>query len=151
MKCPYCGNTKTKVIESRPTHDHTKVRRRRSCINCKRRFTTYEQPQKTLMVLKLDCSREKFDPNKLLLGIQKACRKRPVTPEKMEALVDEIEQEVLSKYGYEISSQALGELVIRKLKTLDPIAYIRFASVYKKFTDIDDFKKTIEEIQKDNN
>ncbi len=143
MRCPYCtGNTR--VLDKRDTENIT--RRRRECQKCKKRFTTYERIETNLRILKKDKRREAFDREKLLLGLMKACEKRPVSQETIEKAVAEIEAK-LRGYGPEIPSKIIGEMVMKKLKKIDKIAYIRFASVYRAFQDIGDFKKTIKELK----
>ena len=140
MKCPYCGNTETKVIDSRPTDDGNTIRRRRECEICSKRFTTYEKLEEVvIMVIKKDGSRERFDRNKVLNGIIKACEKRPVSLAKMEMVVNDIERGLNNMMEKEISSTFIGELVMERLKDLDEVAYVRFASVYRQFTDINTF------------
>lgn len=145
MKCPFCS-TETKVIDKRDSENIT--RRRRECLNqkCKKRFTTYERVETNLRVIKKDNSREAFDREKLKTGILKACEKRPITEEQIEKAINEIEIKLRS-YGIEIESKKIGDLVMKKLKKLDKIAYIRFASVYHEFKDIDEFKNTIKELK----
>ena len=145
MKCPYCGNENTKVTDKRDAEKET--RRRRECLKCKRRFTTYERADVDIIVLKKDERREKFSRDKLLAGLMRACEKRPVSHEKLEEVVDEIEENIRKK-GKEVESKFIGELVMRYLKKIDKVAYIRFASVYQDFKDLADFKKEIKEIGK---
>ncbi|MGB9708306.1 MAG: transcriptional regulator NrdR [Candidatus Pacearchaeota archaeon] len=144
MKCPYCSS-ETKVLDKRDTQDIT--RRRRECLNkrCKKRFTTYERIETNVRVVKKDKRREPFSREKLILGMVKACEKRPVSQEAIEKAVNEIEAKVRA-FGPEVPSKAIGELVMKQLKKLDKIAYIRFASVYREFQDVGDFKRTIKEI-----
>lgn len=144
MRCVYCGN-KTKVINKR--NIDSGVRRRRECLKCKRRFTTYEKAEVDLIVIKKDGRREKFDREKLKRGILKACEKRPVSIEKIDKMIAEIEEEIRKSKKKEIKSKIIGELVMKKLKKLDKVAYIRFASVYREFKDIDDFNKEIKKIR----
>lgn len=137
MKCPHCGYEESKVIDSRPIDDNASIRRRRECQKCQARFTTYEvieniQP----IVIKKDGSREYFDKNKLLVGLLKACQKRPVDSAK---IADEIEQELQNSLKLEITSYELGEMVMEKLKAIDAVAYVRFASVYREFKDVETF------------
>ena len=142
MKCPYCSYDETKVIETREAEDTT--RRRRECLKCKKRFTTYEKVESvSLIVIKKDNNREQFDKQKLEKGIVKACEKRPVPYEKIKKAVDDIEKALRSKKTTEVKSSDIGNIVIRKLKSLDKVAYIRFASVYKEFEDPGDFKKEV--------
>ena len=140
MKCPVCGYTESKVIDSRPSEEGSSIRRRRECLSCQNRFTTYEKIETLpLLVIKKDRTRELFDKNKLLSGIIKACHKRPVTMEQMEEVATEIEAELQNSLSREISSQSIGVLVMDKLKSLDPVAYVRFASVYREFKDVNTF------------
>ncbi len=143
MKCIYCG-AETKVTDKRESPDGT--RRRRECLKCKKRFTTYEKPeQKKIIIVKKDGRREAYDREKLKRGLMKACEKRPVSTEKIDQTMEEIEDK-LQKKGKEVKSVMLGEMVMNKLKKLDKVAYIRFASVYRDFKDIKDFKKELKEL-----
>lgn len=147
MRCPFCEAPDTKVIDSRPTDEGQSIRRRRECESCKKRFTTYERVDAVFfMVVKRDGSRESFDRNKVLNGIIKACEKRPVTMAQMEAVVSEIERGLNNMMEKEISSEFIGEVVMEKLKTLDEVAYVRFASVYRQFTDVSTFVKEVEKL-----
>ena len=147
MKCPICGYTESKVIDSRPSEEGSSIRRRRECLSCQNRFTTYEKIETLpLLVVKKDKTRELFDKNKLLSGIIKACHKRPVTMEQMEEVATEIEAELQNSLSREISSQSIGVLVMDKLKSLDPVAYVRFASVYREFKDLDTFMRELEQL-----
>ncbi|HIE43973.1 MAG TPA: transcriptional repressor NrdR [Candidatus Omnitrophica bacterium] len=149
MKCPFCGNLANKVIDSRLTSNFLSIRRRRECLGCRRRFTTYERIEEVpFMVVKKDGRREPFQREKLLKGILKACEKRPVATEKVEMLVERIERDVKERSYDEASSERIGEMVIEGLKNLDRVAYIRFASVYRQFTDIEDFLKEVEQFSK---
>jgi transcriptional repressor NrdR len=140
MKCPFCGNEEDKVIDSRPSQDGRSVRRRRECEKCSKRFTTYEYIENvSLTVAKNDGRREAFDRQKLQRGIELACNKRPVSLKKISSLVDEIEEELQGLTKKEVTSKEVGELVMKKLKELDEVAYVRFASVYHKFKDINEF------------
>lgn len=140
MKCPYCGAADTKVIDSRPADDGERIRRRRLCTACNKRFTTYEVLEKVpLIVIKKDKSREAFDRQKLLNGLIRACEKRPVSLQTLETAVDNIEQELLNTYEREVTSICVGELAMDQLKKIDEVAYVRFASVYRQFSDIDTF------------
>lgn len=145
MKCPYCSS-ETKVIDKRDSQDIT--RRRRECLNkkCKKRFTTYERVETNVRVIKKDKRREPFSREKLLIGITKACEKRPISQEAIEKVVNEIEAKIRA-YGPEVPSKFIGELVMKQLKKLDKVAYVRFASVYREFQDVGDFKKTIKELK----
>lgn len=147
MKCPFCDNPDTKVIDSRPTEEGHAIRRRRGCDRCNKRFTTYEKVEETiLMVVKKDGKREAFDRNKLLRGIARACEKRPVSLASMEAMVDEIERKLNHLMEKEIASDYIGELVMDELKDVDEVSYVRFASVYRQFTDVNTFMKEIEKL-----
>jgi len=145
MKCPYCSDEETKVVDKRETDDNSVTRRRRECLKCEKRFTTYENVERIeLTVIKKDSKREMFNKQKLLSGFLKACEKRPISRDMIEEAVIEIEQELLKMEGKEIDSKEIGELVMNKLKKLDKVAYIRFASVYKDFADVEDFKKELD-------
>ncbi|HME87534.1 MAG TPA: transcriptional regulator NrdR [Candidatus Nanoarchaeia archaeon] len=145
MKCPFCGNEDTRVSDKRETDDNSITRRRRECLKCKKRFTTYEEVERIdVTVIKKENVRQLFNPQKILSGMLKACEKRPISRDMIEEAVKEIEQEVLSMDSKEIPSKQLGELVMDKLKKLDKVAYIRFASVYKDFEDVADFKKELD-------
>ena len=147
MKCIYCGSLDSKVIDSRISEDGASIRRRRECLSCGRRFTTYETVERIpVFVIKKDGTREAFDVNKLKNGIMKACEKRPVSYESIEKLVSDIEQTVYNLGVNEISSDRIGDEVMKGLKALDTVAYVRFASVYKEFKDIDTFLSEIERI-----
>ena len=147
MKCPYCGNSDTRVIDSRPVDDAASIRRRRICDKCKKRFTTYEKiEESTLMVVKKDGSRELFDRNKVRNGIVTACKKRPVTTEQIDNLVDNIERKLNSMMQKEIISTMIGEVILENLRELDEVAYVRFASVYKHFDDVRSFINEIEKL-----
>jgi transcriptional repressor NrdR len=144
MKCRYCLSTESKVVDSRPTDDGTSIRRRRECINCGKRFTTYEKIEEIpIMVVKKDGSREPFDSSKILSGVRKACEKRPVSSADQELLVDSVVREVFNSLEQEVPSNAIGEMVIRRLKDLDDVAYVRFASVYRQFKDISTFMEEL--------
>lgn len=146
MKCPYCQYTESKVIDSRPADEGEKIRRRRECLQCGKRFTTYEIIETTpLMIIKKDGSIEQFDREKLLNGILRACEKRPVTLKSIEELVDHIEGRLRNSLESEITSQQIGELAMEELRGLDEVAYVRFASVYRQFKDVNTF---LDELQK---
>lgn len=150
MKCPYCAHTESKVVDSRPTEDAEKIRRRRECLNCGRRFTTYEVVETTpLVVVKKDKSRQMFDRNKLLAGLLRACEKRPVSVDTLDQLVDSIEQGYANQLVKEVTSRELGEYVLKKLKELDKVAYIRFASVYRDFSDVETFMQELRKLQQE--
>jgi len=147
MRCPYCENPDTKVIDSRPTEEGHAIRRRRGCEKCGKRFTTYEKIEETIiMIIKKDGRREVFDRSKVMSGIVKACEKRPVPVAEMERVVNEIERALNNTMEKEIESNFVGELVMEKLKELDEVAYVRFASVYRQFTDVNTFVKEIEKL-----
>lgn len=149
MKCPFCGYLESKVIDSRPADDGQKIRRRRECIQCAKRFTTYEGIESMpVIVVKRDKSRQVFDRNKLLSGMLRACVKRPVTLDVLENAIDSIEAQLQNSLDREISSTQLGELTLDKLKDIDEIAYVRFASVYRDFKDIDSFLMELNNLRK---
>lgn len=140
MKCPYCGFVESKVIDSRPTDESNSIRRRRECLKCQKRFTTYEKLEAiSLAVIKKDNSRQAYNREKVLKGIITACEKRPISLAQMESIVDTVESELYQSMTREIESKNIGERVMEKLKKLDEVAYVRFASVYKRFDDIDTF------------
>jgi len=145
MRCPRCGNLDDKVIDSRTARNGDVIRRRRECFRCGHRFTTYEEVVKNrLRVVKQDGRREDFDRHKLVNGIQRACEKRPVSQEQIESLADSVISELESEYDREIPSSAIGRKVMDKLKALDEVAYVRFASVYRQFTDVSQFLAAIQ-------
>jgi len=147
MKCPFCGFLEDKVIDSREREDGFQIRRRRECLRCWKRFTTYEEiEEKVLIVIKSDGRREKFSREKIFNGIQKACEKRPISIERISEIVDGIEQELRQKFESEVASKEIGHVIMKNLKKLDGIAYVRFASVYREFKDITDFQKEVEQI-----
>ena len=140
MKCRYCLSTESKVVDSRPTDDGTSIRRRRECISCGKRFTTYEKIEEIpIMVIKKDGTREAFNSEKILSGVRKACEKRPVSTSDMDELVDGVVREVFNSLEQEVHTDAIGEMVMLRLKDLDEVAYVRFASVYRQFKDINTF------------
>ena len=144
MKCPFCGYTDSKVIDSRPAEDGTTIRRRRECLECQKRFTTYEVIERMpLVVIKRDGSRESFDKIKIINGVVRACEKRPVTMAQIEQIADDIEQELRGRLESEVQSERVGELVMGRLKELDEVAYVRFASVYRSFKDINTFMEEL--------
>lgn len=148
MKCVYCGYADSKVIDSRPTDDGERIRRRRVCLSCNRRFTTYETVEMLpIIVVKKDKSKELFDSQKILRGLVRACEKRSVPIEVLEDAVASIESQLLSNSSREVSSVTIGEMVMDKLKDIDEVAYIRFASVYKQFKDIDSFMDELKKIK----
>ncbi|GAB1477017.1 transcriptional regulator NrdR [Bacillota bacterium] len=147
MRCPFCETNDTKVIDSRPTEEGHAIRRRRECDNCGKRFTTYEKVEEVLfMVIKKDGSREAFDRNKVLNGIMKACEKRPVPMADIEKIVSDIERGLNNMMEKEIESKVIGEVIMEHLKQLDEVAYVRFASVYRQFTDVNTFVAEIEKL-----
>jgi transcriptional repressor NrdR len=147
MKCPYCGNPDTKVVDSRPTEEGSAIRRRRECESCGRRFTTYETVEEVpIVVVKKDGSRQTFDRNKLERGIIRACEKRSVPLAEIEKMVTEIESELAGSMKKEVDSAQVGEMVMAHLKTLDDVAYVRFASVYRQFTDAESFRQEVEKL-----
>ena len=147
MKCPYCGYGESKVIDSRPTDEGERIRRRRECLRCEKRFTTYEIIETTpLMVIKRDGSREAFDRGKLLRGMLKSCEKRQVSLDTLEEAVTEIEQVMQNSLEREVTSQQVGELAMEKLRKIDQVAYVRFASVYRQFKDINSFLAELKNI-----
>ena len=147
MKCPFCGAIDSKVIDSRPTEDGEKIRRRRECLSCKKRFTTNEIVETVpLMVIKRDHSREAFDRQKLLNGMLRACEKRPVSYQQLDAAVSNIEQALLNSYDREVTSMHVGELAMEQLKHIDDVAYVRFASVYRQFSDVNTFMEELKDM-----
>ena len=149
MKCPYCGHEETQVIDTRETENLEATRRRRECLKCNKRFTTYERVEEAeIIVVKKDGKRERFERQKLLNGILKACEKRPIPLDKVEKLVDEVESDLRKRDSVEVDSKVIGEIAMKKLKTLDKVAYIRFASVYREFEDLDRFEEELEKLQK---
>ncbi|MCL1982359.1 MAG: transcriptional regulator NrdR [Clostridiales bacterium] len=152
MKCPFCENADTKVIDSRPTEEGHAIRRRRECDSCGKRFTTYEKIEEMLlMVIKKDGKREAFDRDKIFKGISKACEKRAVPMAEIEKVVDEIERGLNNTMEKEIESKFIGELIMEQLKRIDEVAYVRFASVYRQFTDVNTFIAEIEKLMKSKN
>ena len=152
MKCPKCGYTESKVVDSRPSEEGASIRRRRECLSCQNRFTTYETVEKLpLLVIKKDKTRQAFDKTKLLNGIIEACHNRPITLEQMESVVNEIELELQNSLTHEVSSSKIGVLVMEKLKALDEVAYVRFASVYREFKDLDTFMRELEKLKSQKN
>ena len=149
MICPFCAHQETKVVDKREGSDGKTTRRRRECLKCARRFTTFERVQTLdLLVIKKDGKREVFDRVKLRGGIIKACEKRPISAQEVEKILDQVEADLRKKNANEVSSKKIGELVIRRLKKLDEIAYIRFASVYRQFADLSDFEKELAKLSK---
>ena len=150
MRCPFCGEQESKVVDSRHSEDGLSIRRRRECMGCLRRFTTYEIVERLpLVVVKRDSSRQTFDRVKLINGMVRACEKRPVTLSQLEAIADDIEQELQSSLEREISTVAIGEMVMSRLKAIDEVAYVRFASVYRSFKDINTFMEELSKLLSD--
>ncbi|MGI6226206.1 MAG: transcriptional regulator NrdR [Peptococcales bacterium] len=152
MYCPFCGFLETKVLDTRSANDGNSIRRRRECIECAKRFTTYEKIEDLpMVVVKKDGKRQVYDANKILNGLIKACEKRPVSFSQLEKITDEIERELKNKMDREVSSSLIGELVMDRLKDLDEVSYVRFASVYREFKDITTFLKEIEGLLRSSN
>ena len=144
MKCPYCSFEESKVIDSRPTDEGERIRRRRECLNCQKRFTTYEIIESLpIIVIKKDKSREPFNREKVLNGLMRACEKRPVSLDTIEKIVDDIEASISNSLDREVSTRKIGELIMDKLKNVDEVAYVRFASVYRQFKDINTFMEEL--------
>lgn len=149
MKCPVCGFSDSKVVDSRPVEEGNSIRRRRECLNCQKRFTTFEMLETVqIIVIKKNGTKELFDRNKLLSGLLKACQKRPVNAEE---IVNEIETELQNSLSNEVTTNEIGEMVMDKLKEKDEVAYVRFASVYREFKDLDTFLKELSQLKKENN
>ncbi|MPW25191.1 transcriptional repressor NrdR [Alkalibaculum sp. M08DMB] len=147
MKCPFCNHMDSKVVDSRPTEDGNVIRRRRECFSCTKRFTTYEKVEDIpLMVVKKGGQREAFNRNKIMNGIIKACEKRPISIKQIEDIVDSIEKEVYQSLEREVSSQFIGEMIMNHLKTIDEVSYVRFASVYRQFKDINTFMSELNKL-----
>ncbi len=150
MKCPYCGFNESKVIDSRPADEGSSIRRRRECLSCKKRFTTYETVENLpMVVIKKDGSRQSFEKRKVLGGMIRACEKRPVSMGELEKIADEIEQDLQNSMEREISTELIGEQVMTRLKKVDEVAYVRFASVYRQFKDIDTFMSELNKLLAD--
>ena len=150
MKCPFCGFDDSKVVDSRPTDEGTSIRRRRECLKCLKRFTTYETVERMpLILVKRDGTRQAYDRQKLLGGLIKACEKRPVSLPQLEQIVDTVEQRVFGSLESEVSSKIIGELVMEQLRKVDEVAYVRFASVYRQFKDINTFMEELNTLLKD--
>ena len=148
MRCPTCGYSESKVVDSRPSEDGTTIRRRRECLECSYRFTTYERlVDNPIMVIKADKSSEVFDRQKIMRGLLMACAKRPVTPEQINELIDSIENDLRNNSKTEIKSKELGEMALARLAELDDVAYVRFASVYKDFQNVEEFARALEGIR----
>lgn len=150
MKCPYCEHSESKVIDSRESRNGFRIRRRRECLSCTKRFTTYEKIEEIpYMVVKKDGSRQPFDSQKLLRGLLKACEKRPIPVSKLEEIVEEIETKLQESPDKEMKASEIGQIVVKKLKRLDKVAYVRFASVYRDFKDVLEFKEELETLLKE--
>lgn len=151
MKCPFCQEPDSRVLDSRTSDDGSVIRRRRECLVCKRRFTTYERmEERPLIIVKREGNREAFNRDKLIKGVLKAVEKRPVSMEMVEGLVADIERELRDAYDREVTSQIVGEKVMEKLRYLDEVAYVRFASVYRQFADVESFVKAVKQLKKNN-
>ena len=151
MKCPYCGYSESKVIDSRPADENSSIRRRRECLSCGKRFTTYETVESLpMVVVKKDGSRQSFDRRQVLGGMIRACEKRPVPLAELEKIAEEIEQDLQNSMEREISTEAIGEKVMERLRNVDQVAYVRFASVYRQFKDIDTFMTELNKLLADN-
>lgn len=147
MKCPYCSYLESKVVDSRTTEENTTIRRRRECLKCEKRFTTYERiDEMPVMVVKRDGERERFDRNKILKGLLRSCEKRPISREQLEKVVDSIEGGIRNQLKDEVESTAIGELLMEALRDLDEVAYVRFASVYRQFKDVESFRKELDNL-----
>ena len=147
MKCRYCASIESKVIDSRPTEDGSAIRRRRECINCGKRFTTYEKIEEIpIMVVKRDGRREPFDSEKIRIGIRKACEKRPIAADVQDKLVEDVTREVFNTLASEVTTRDIGEIVMKRLKDVDEVAYVRFASVYREFKDTQTFMKELQRL-----
>ena len=147
MKCPFCGSDNTRVIDSRPADDNTSIRRRRLCDDCGKRFTTYEKVETIpLIIIKKDNNREQYDRSKIEAGVLRACHKRPISAAQINHLVDEVETDIFNREEKEISSTLIGEIVMDKIKDLDSVAYVRFASVYREFKDVDSFMSELKKM-----
>ena len=152
MKCPFCSHENTRVIDSRPAEDNNSIRRRRVCDECGKRFTTYEKIETIpLIIIKKDNNREAYDRAKIEAGVLRACHKRPVSAQQITTLVDEVENEIFNREEREIPSGTIGELVMNKLKDLDAVAYVRFASVYREFKDVNTFRDELKSVLNDKN
>jgi len=148
MRCPYCGGVEDRVVDSRESREHDVIRRRRQCVHCERRFTSYERVERMpFQIVKRDQRREEYDRVKLMRGLQVACRKRPVPQAELEGVADSIEAAMQDSGERELSSQRIGTLVMERLRALDPVAYVRFASVYRRFEDVDAFVKELHQLK----
>lgn len=150
LKCPYCGSGNLKVVDSRPVYDENTIKRRRQCLSCEKRFSTHEVIQEiSIIVIKKDKTRELFDREKILKGIARSCQKRPVSMLQMEKIVDDLEKKILNSPNREIKSKEIGEFILNKLKDIDEVSYIRFASVYREFKDLNSFLEELKLIAKE--
>jgi transcriptional repressor NrdR len=150
MKCPFCGNNYDQVLDSRPVEHTSAVRRRRVCLNCKKRYTTFERPEEiTIMVVKSDGRREPFDRKKIWTGIDRACKKRSISVETIDKMVNEIENDIMGEYVMEIPSSTIGDKILEELWNVDLVAYVRFVSVYRKFGDLDTFMQELKKLKKE--
>ncbi|QGU95272.1 transcriptional repressor NrdR [Clostridium bovifaecis] len=150
MKCPFCGFEESKVVDSRSTEDHKAIRRRRECLKCNKRYTTYEKIEDIpVLVIKRDLNREYFDKSKIINGLLKACQKRPVSRMQIDAIADEIEKKMSNDMATEVRSELIGEMIMERLKGIDEVSYVRFASVYRQFKDINTFIEEIKNLMSD--
>jgi transcriptional repressor NrdR len=148
MRCPYCGGVEDRVVDSRESRERDAIRRRRQCVRCERRFTSYERVERLpFQIVKRDQRREEYDRNKLMRGLQVACRKRPISHAELERVADSIEAAIMDSGERELSSQRIGQIVMERLRALDPVAYVRFASVYRRFEDVDAFVKELHQLK----
>ncbi|HDK7158266.1 TPA: transcriptional repressor NrdR [Clostridium botulinum] len=151
MKCPYCAYGESKVVDSRSTEDGSSIRRRRECLKCNRRYTTYEKIETTpILVIKKNMSREYFDRNKIVNGLMKACQKRPVSRKQIEQIADEVERHISNEMLTEVNTDEIGQIIMKNLKKIDEVSYVRFASVYRQFKDINTFMKEIKNLMEKN-
>ncbi|ACA55670.1 transcriptional regulator NrdR [Clostridium botulinum] len=151
MKCPYCAYGESKVVDSRSTEDGSSIRRRRECLKCNRRYTTYEKIETTpILVIKKNMSREYFDRNKIVNGLMKACQKRPVSRKQIEQIADEVERHISNEMLTEVNTDKIGQIIMKNLKKIDEVSYVRFASVYRQFKDINTFMKEIKNLMDKN-
>jgi transcriptional repressor NrdR len=148
MRCPFCGGVEDRVVDSRESRERDVIRRRRQCVHCERRFTSYERVERLpFQIVKRDQRREEYDRLKLMRGLQVACRKRPISQEELERMADSIEAMMMDSSERELSSQRIGQMVMERLRALDPVAYVRFASVYRRFEDVDAFVKELHQLK----
>jgi len=148
VRCPYCGGVEDRVVDSRESRERDAIRRRRQCVRCERRFTSYERVERLpFQIVKRDQRREEYDRNKLMRGLQVACRKRPISHAELERMADSIEAAMMDSGERELSSQRIGQMVMERLRALDPVAYVRFASVYRRFEDVDAFVKELHQLK----